>query len=199
MFLLQKLRNRRHETTAFVSRPYIATPALRFIKSSSNFIPLRVGKLNTLLRTLLHQRRITADGNRFLIPLGGSSLSIGYVLQRLIGESRGTRYRIYLGGSVELTRFVRPLRKKALSGGTPERDPLFPRRIEYSGLNSRKNTLIGRTNSGLESYGVTRRGRSQASTKRRRLHGELGRQSSSTLIALNHTGKGRLDGCFGGV
>lgn len=171
MSLLLKPRSKRHATTASVSRPYSTTPALLLIKSFSNSIPSRVDKLNTHLLILLRQRRAIAGVNRSLIPLGGSSLLIGCVRQRLIVESRGTKYRIYLDGSVGSTRFEQLLRRASYDV-TQEQDRQSLRRAVSSASNSRKNTLIGQTNNGQESCRVTRRGQILEGIRRQRLHGE---------------------------
>jgi hypothetical protein len=54
--------------------------------------------------------------------------------------------------------FGRHLREKGLFGGSHGKSVLFLKRIQRRDLNRLKNTSIRRTNNGIISSGVTRRG-----------------------------------------
>jgi hypothetical protein len=97
---------------------------------------------------------------------------------------------------VENGQFVRYLKRKALSAVFYRENLLFLKRIRRRGLNRLRNMLIGRSNKGMRSSGVTRRGYSLGGIRGSGQLVRLGGRRYITRIAYNISIERRLDGCF---
>jgi hypothetical protein len=94
--------------------------------------------------------------------------------------------------------YAQHLRRRDIYDVFLRRSALFLERIGKRDLIRPRNTLIRQINSGIRSFGVTRRGHNLEDIHGFGLHAKLGRKKSIIRIVCNTATKGRLDRCFRG-